>query len=117
MKPLESDWKIYNELIPFWRDRFLLKKNEEIISILTRENKTQTENFWDSKALIEKQARVLDQCLGYHSRSKMWMSILLMHNYGLIQDKDLERFSESLRQDILSSAKVKMFGDGESVDD
>jgi len=105
MKPLESDWKVYNELIPFWRDRFLLRQNEELISILSRESTTPTENFWETKKLIDTQAKVLDQCLGFHSRSKMWMSILSLRSHEVILDQDLERFSETLKRDILNFIK------------
>ena len=41
-RPLESDWKTFGKRVPEWRERYLLKKNKEIIGILTDESKTPT---------------------------------------------------------------------------
>lgn len=106
MKNLESDWKMYNELVPLLRDRFFLRKNEELVSILSQLNKTPTEVFWETKSQIDQQAEIIDQCFGNHSRSKMWMSILMMRRHGLIGDQELEPFSDSLKQDVLKCSKV-----------
>jgi hypothetical protein len=45
-RPLESDWKTFAKRVPEWRERYLLKKNKEIIGILTDETKTPTVRFW-----------------------------------------------------------------------
>lgn len=34
MNPKESDWKLYSKLIPFWRDRYLQRRNHELVAIL-----------------------------------------------------------------------------------
>jgi hypothetical protein len=51
---------------------------------------------------MEKEARILVECLDGHSRSKMEWSLLLMYRHGLIKDADLEEFSEPLRGRILA---------------
>jgi hypothetical protein len=104
-KPLESDWKTFRKRVPEWRERYLLRKNEEIISILTDESKTPTERFWDAKERIKEEAKILVDCLDVHSRSKMPWYLLLMHRHGLIQDSDLGEFSEALREQILASSR------------
>jgi hypothetical protein len=110
MKPLESDWKTYNKLVPLVRDRFLLGKNAELIAILSQESKTPTETFWEAKSLMDEQAEILSQCLGHHSRSHMWLSVLLLRRYGLIRDQDLEQFSESFRQEVIKGSDVAKMG-------
>lgn len=107
---LESDWKVYSRLIPVWRDRYLQSKNNEFITILSQDDKTPTEKFWETKGRFDDEVKILDQCLGHHSRSRMWMSILLMRRFGLILDEDLDQFSESLRQDVRVCAKVANSG-------
>ncbi len=97
-KPLESDWKTFKKRVPEWRERFLLKKNEEIIGILSDESKTPTERFWDAKTRMKEEAKILVDCLDGHSRSKMEWYLFLMHRHGLIQDADLKEFSEPLRE-------------------
>lgn len=103
---LESDWKVYSKLIPVWRERYLQSKNDDLVAILSNDGKTPTERFWETKVRIDDEAKILDQFLGCHSRSKMWMSMLLMYRYGFILDEDLEQFSESLRRDIRGCSKV-----------
>jgi hypothetical protein len=104
-KPLESDWKTFKKRVPEWRERYLMKKNKEIIGILTDRHKTPTEQFWDAKKKMEKEARVLVDCLDGHSRSKMRWYLILMHRHGLIEDADLQEFSDELREDILASSR------------
>jgi hypothetical protein len=101
VKPLESDWKYFKELVPSARERFLQCSNEELLAILSQKDKTSTEIFWEAKNRIDEQADILEGCLRDYSRSKMWTSILTMRQYGLIRDQDLEPFSDSLRQDVL----------------
>jgi hypothetical protein len=105
-KPLESDWKMFRKRVPEWRERYLLKKNEEIIGILKNESKTPTERFWDAKEKMKEEAKVLVDCLDGHSRSKMEWHLLLMHRRGLIQDSDLTEFSGVLQEQILSSSRA-----------
>lgn len=97
-KPLESDWKIFRKRVPEWRERYLLKKNEEIVGLLTDEGKSPTERFWDAKERMKEEAKLLRECLDGHSRSKMEWYLLLMHTRGFVQDNDLEEFSEQLRE-------------------
>ncbi len=105
-KPLESDWKTFRKRVPEWRERYLLKKNEEIIGILTDESKTPTERFWDAMKRMKEEAKILVDCLDGHSRSRMQWYLLLMHRHGLIQDSDLKEFSEALREQILTSSRA-----------
>jgi hypothetical protein len=104
IKPLESDWKTFWKGVPEWRERYLLKKNEEIIGVLTDERKTPTERFWDAKKRMKEEAKILTDCLDGHSRSKMHWYLILMYRYGLVQDSDLSQFSEPLRNQILASS-------------
>jgi hypothetical protein len=100
MQP-KSDWKTFRELVPSWRERFLLRQNQELIAILSREDKTPTENFWEAEERIEDLAKILHFCLDRHSRSRLSMSLASMYSYGMIQDQDLECFSEPLRNKIM----------------
>ncbi|MDY7092710.1 MAG: multidrug transporter [Acidobacteriota bacterium] len=104
-KPLESDWKIYRERVSEWRERYLEKKNQEIVAILEDEGKTPTERFWEARRAMDEEADILTTCLDGHSRSKMSWNLLLMHGHGLVLDEDLEEFSDGLRESILRSSR------------
>ncbi len=70
-KPLESDWKIFQKRVPEWRERYLLRRDKEIVGILSDQSKTATKRFWNAKKRIREEARILVDCLDGHSRSKM----------------------------------------------
>lgn len=101
----ESDWKIFRKRVPEWRERYLQKKNKVIVGILTDQNKTATEQFWDTKGKIDKEARILVDCLDGHSRSKMDWYLVLMYHHGLISNDDLKELSEELREHILKASE------------
>lgn len=104
-KPLESDWKIYRERVSEWRERYLEKKNKEIVAILEDEEKKPTERFWEARRAMDEEAGILTDCLDGHSRSKMSWNLFLMHGHGLVLDEDLDEFSDGLRESILRSSR------------
>ena len=101
-KPLETDWKSFSKHVPNWRERYLSRKNKEIVAMLENNKKTPTEQFWDTKQFMKDEAKILTSCLDRHSRSNMTLSLQLMFRYGLIEEQDLAEFSEELREIILS---------------
>lgn len=105
----ESDWRLFRERVPEWRERYLDNVNDEIASIFTSEEATPTEIFWKAKERMDDEAQILVDCLDGHSRSNMRMHLLLMHRHGLIDDADLGEFSEGLRERILMLSRE--FGD------
>ena len=100
-KSLESDWKTFKKQVPQWRERYLNRKNREIVAILKDNERTPTDQFWDTKEMIAGEAKVLMDCLDGHSRSKMVMFLLLMLRHGIIEELDLSPFSEEVKGHIL----------------
>lgn len=106
MDPKESDWKLFRQRVPEWRERYLAKKNSEIVAMLIDPAKTPTERFWDAKEQMGKQAKILVSCLDGHSRSTMTMYLYLMYGHGLVVDADLAEFSEALRNQIITVSRM-----------
>ena len=104
-QPLESDWKVYRKRVAEWRDRYLSRKNVEILAILTDEARMPTAQFWDTYEKMEKEARLLDDSLGRFARSQMMTNLMVMYQRGIVEDADLEEFSEELREQIMFVAK------------
>ena len=100
--PYEKDWKIYSKLVPDLREQYLKEKNIEIIKILEDNVKTETERFWDARKKIEKEKKILIDCLDDHSRSKMVLHMCLMYKYGMLKDNDLLQFSDEIQSKIRS---------------
>jgi hypothetical protein len=97
-KMTESDWKAFREMVPDLRERYIRNCNTEISAILQTANQTQTERFWTAHEKITEKARILQQCLDGHSRSRMPAFISEMLDFGLMEPKDLEVFSEDVRE-------------------
>ena len=102
---LAADWRLMRRRVPEWRERYLARKNEEIAAVLQDETKTPTERFWEAKEIMDKEARILADCLNGHSRAKMVHYLLRMYCSGLIDRADLEEFSPELRERILAAAE------------
>jgi hypothetical protein len=96
-KPRESDWKLYSRLVPEWRDRYLQRTNATLAAKLTDPEKTPTDAFWDVLEDMKAEAKILASCLGEHSRSKMFLSLVQMLGHGLIAKTDLTEFSGELQ--------------------
>ena len=67
MKPKESDWKRFRDLVPDLRERYLKKINHELVGMLTVPDKTPTNQFWDTFEQMKKEKRILQDCLDGHS--------------------------------------------------
>ena len=63
--------------------------------------KTETERFWKAMELMERESRVLRECLDGHSRSKMWLYMLTMIRAGMLTREDISVFSEDLQKEVL----------------
>ncbi len=103
MKTKESDWKLFSKHVPGWRERYLERKNQEIADLLTSQEGTPTERFWSTLKKMKEEKHKLVECFDPHSRSRMLMSLLLMHRHGIIADVDLNDFSTELREWIRTS--------------
>ena len=97
---MESDWRIFREMVPKLRERYLAERNAHIIALLSDPGKNETERFWDAMEVMEREAKVLQQCLDGHSRSKMWHFMLSMIHVGMLKKEDMTVFSEGLRKEI-----------------
>jgi hypothetical protein len=100
LNPMESDWRKFRDMIPMLRERYLTEKNARIAHILTAPNKTETERFWDTFRVMEKEAKTLQRCLDGHSRSKLWLFMVSMLQAGMLKKEDLAQFSEELQKEL-----------------
>ena len=96
----ESDWRKFREIVPALRERYLAARNARISAMLADPTKTQTERFWDIMELMEREAKVLRECLDGHSRSKMWLYMLTMIRAGMLTREDIPVFSDDLQKKV-----------------
>jgi len=101
-KPKEIDWKRFRSMIEDLRERYLKKKNTEMVLELTAPEKTPTEQFWDTFNRMKAEKKILEDCLDGHSRSNMFSHILSMYRYGMMSKSDLKGFSGELQGNVAS---------------
>ena len=87
-------------MVPTLRERYLAVRNARIAAMLKDPAKGETERFWDAMETMEREARVLRQCLDGHSRSKMWLYMLTMIRAGMLTRDDISAFSAALQKEI-----------------
>jgi hypothetical protein len=100
MKPKESDWKRFRDSLDKWKERYLKRKNAEISAILENKDWSETNKFWEIVEFQKAESKILRNCLDGLSRSNMTLHIALMKKVKMIDQEDIEEFSEEL-QDIL----------------
>ena len=96
-QPGESDWKKFRMIVPELRERYLRKRNSEIIVILRDESSTPTNIFWTASERIEEIGRILRSCLDGHTRSTMMNYLMIMCRHQMLTEEDLGGFSEEVR--------------------
>ncbi|MBU0711773.1 hypothetical protein KJ762_02350 [bacterium] len=97
---MEKDWKIYSKMILDLRERYLKEKNIEIKQILEADGKSETDRFWDARDKIEKERKILIDCLDDYSRSNMVFHMCLMYKYGMLKEDDLLKFSDEIQSRV-----------------
>ena len=106
-QPAEADWKNYKSIVHGLRERYLNKRNTELIAILSRDSKTPTENFWDTSERMKEIERIMSDCLDDHRRSRMLSNLMLMYYHEMISDDDLNVFSDEVRRRISTIVDIQ----------
>jgi hypothetical protein len=96
----EADWRKFREMVPKLRERYLADRNARLAAMLVDTTKNETQRFWDAMEVMEREAKVLRQCLDGHSRSSMWRYMLTMIGAGMLTGDDLAVFSEELQKEM-----------------
>lgn len=96
----ESDWKKFRRCIDDWRDRYLETTLADIVEDLQPVDDSPTERFWRAQERMDETAGILQSCFDGLRRSNMMQRLAMMHGYGIIDDADLEPFSEDIQQRV-----------------
>ena len=99
----ERDWKAFRKMVPELRERYLERHNEALKEILKNDSATPTEKFWVVEKRVNKEARILRQCLDGHSRSRMLEFMRRMYSYEMLTDLDLKGFSAETQSRVIGA--------------
>jgi hypothetical protein len=97
---VESDWRIFRELLPIWLDRYCAKVNQQLIKKLTDPKRTQHERYVDAYKFIHRKDADLGNGFSDIRRSTATMRLHFIHNLGVMTEEELSRFSESTRRSV-----------------
>ena len=106
--PKESDWKQYRDMVEFLKERYLKETNHKLCEILTDSERSATDQFWDTFEEMKKEKRVIQECLDRHSRSYMYLSMLLMLKCGMLKEEDLKGFSGELQERLKTDLNMQL---------
>ena len=94
----EEDWRLFQKKLPEWQDAYMNKLNREYIELLKRKGNP-SEKFWTLYDRLQKDSK---KCtLSFRmSRSTMVYNILTLLNNKVINETNLQGFSEEFKKTI-----------------
>ncbi len=95
----ERDWKLFQQKIVDWQERYMAKLNQEYIDLLTSEGQA-SEIFWALESRIKKDRRSIGV------KIEMKRSLMLSNLFSLLDNEvialaDLDEFSDGLKEKLL----------------
>lgn len=94
----EKDWKLFRIKIVDWQEAYMDSLNKEYIKLLS-ENVNPSEKFWTLEKRFKEDKKKAGVQLDMR-RSQLIYNIILLIYEGAISFKDLEEFSEQLKETI-----------------
>ena len=96
---LEKDWKLFRKKLKVWQENYIENLTREYISILSGEGDA-SEKFWKLDRHIKNDKKKAGVIVRDMRRSKMPLIIIQLLNEKVITKKDLEEFSDGLREQL-----------------
>ena len=99
----EADWKLFRKKLPLWQEAYMDKLNQEYIQLLAGEGLA-SDKFWE----LEKRIRTDKKCVGVVAdmrRSQLYSNLLSLLVNEIIQEDDLDGFSEELTETVKYAAR------------
>lgn len=96
----KRDFKLFREKIGGWQEDHMAKLNEEYIGILSRKDKNPSKNFWELYERMQKDKTEPGVLISDLRPSNFDLYLGILVAQGVIQEEDLEGFSEELKERI-----------------
>ncbi len=94
----EQDWKLFRKKLPLWQEAYMDKLNQEYIRLLSGEGLA-SDKFWELEKRIREDKRSIGVVADMR-RSQMYSNLLSLLANEIIQEDDLDGFSEELAETI-----------------
>ncbi len=101
----KADWKLFQERIGAWQERYMDRLNKEYIVLLSGD-KDPSDKFWELEKRIKEDKKQPGVQLWLEKKNVGWDLVRLLKD-RVITEEDLEGFSEPLIKDVVQMAKRK----------
>lgn len=99
----EQDWKLFRKKLPVWQEAYMDKRNQEYIGLLSGEGLA-SDKFWKLEKKIREDKRSIGVVADMR-RSQMYSNLLSLLANEIIQEDDLDGFSEELAETVKNAAQ------------
>jgi len=99
----EQDWKLFRKKLPLWQEAYMDKLNQEYIWLLSGEGLA-SDKFWELEKRIREDKRSIGVVVDMR-RSQLYYNLLSLLANEIIQEDDLDGFSEELAETIKYAAR------------
>ena len=104
--PKKSDWKHFKVVREAVLERMCERILNEVRDIAADESNTFHERHLAAFKAIKDGDQKLESCFDYLSRSRMMMQLGIMNAQGLLEEAEIENFSDEVRQQLESFKRL-----------
>lgn len=99
MEISKSDWKLFREKLPDWKENYVERLLKRYIKNLNDESKPASTKFWELEKQIKKDRRHPGVIMELEKSETVWNIVELLRK-KVITQKELVDFSDDLQQEV-----------------
>lgn len=99
MEVRKKDWKLFQERIPDWQEKYMAGLIKEYVDFLNDDTKPASEKFWELEKRIKEDKRHPGVILERRKSEVIW-DIVRLIRLNVITYDDLSDFSDELKQEV-----------------
>lgn len=99
MEVSKKDWKLFQERIPDWQEKYMEGLIKEYVDFLNDDTKPASEKFWELEKRIKEDKRHPGVILERRKSEVIW-DIVRLIRLNVITYDDLSDFSDELKQEV-----------------
>lgn len=99
MEVRKKDWKLFQERIPDWQEKYMAGLIKEYVDFLNDDTKPTSEKFWELEKRIKEDKRHPGVILERRKSEVIW-DIVRLIRLNVITYDDLSDFSDELKQEV-----------------
>jgi len=98
MEISKRDWKLYQERVPEWQERYMEKLLKQYIKLLSSKENA-SERFWKLEKKIKQDKKHPGVCIELRKSDAIWDIAIFVKKKVITMD-DLDEFSDDLKEAV-----------------